>query len=577
MKQIWLVIGLCLLVGVVSGQDILFDVEEYEVLTPENISQIQMVAQLGPGSNAEPVWSNNETLLINTTHGQWRYDVTRLDQPTFVPYLPSDGPRNNLSKIWDLSELDSSSIAISPDGKYEVEVIQPSFSEPISGEDYQVPLIVREKTTGDEVARLMSDALVPRSYGGFLIPPHFGVLGLTYFRFGDLYRWSPNSQQETYLIGSDRLDREHLAFSPDGRYMASFNLSLMEHAPITLRLWDLNVAPASLLLVKDFPDADSGEYPGSLNADFSTDGQTLITSRESQNIRFWDITSRGMIYRDTNPEYWSHAETHQVVYSPDNQFIAGCQISLGGNYAFIRDVATGQYVAFIDGFWGGEGQFCKVFFHPTQSDFMVTTSEGTLAIWPLADLLARKSVMLEDAPLIFGDEQERDEERSITVALNTSGTMIALAYGDGTIHLVDYVTRQEMDVLKNTSLVLSLIFNPKDDNQLITGDDDGNVRVWNRANKTYETLVTFEGPYSRYSQATNPLYRYSSKFPLVMNEEGTLLAALDGKQKTYFWDTRTWDEYVREDVVPEIFSPDGRFIVMFNARDISFWGVPKEK
>lgn len=575
MKQILVVILLCCLVGMGSAQEAAFNVEDYKVLTPDNISQLKHIAYIGTGSWATPMWlADNKTLFINTSTGQWRYDVTQMDQPpTFAPYPPLYSYPNDF--VTNLDGIDLKSIAVSPDRQYAVELVQGELPDFFISNEYKSTLIVKKHGTEVEIARLTSDAIGGhRTLMSLLTLPKFGILGLTYLRDNDLYRWSPETKQEILILTSTQLAGGELVFSPDGRYLATFRLGGADNSPVLVRFWALTTDSPVMLFEKEFPSYTTGYYDNSFSVDFSPDSKTLISGRSGENVRIWDLATFGLTYQDTREETWDY-ETQQVAYSPDGRYIGGCQVLFGGGYAFLRDVTTGENVGIVDGF-PGDGTFsCQdVFFHPTQPDFLILNPFGTLESWPIDELIARQSVVIDEAPLIFGDPIVERRERPVAAALNGSGTVVALTYEDGLVHLLGYDTGREIAVLENSSRVLSLVFNPGDDNRLITGDIAGDVKAWDLTTQTPQTLINIPGVPAAYEQNPQAFYLNWDQFPLLMNAEGTLLAAYDGlylPQKGI-----SADQIVVKSIMPKAFSPDGRFIATVENGDISLWGVPKE-
>jgi WD40 repeat protein len=568
-------VALWLLVGFISAQDVLFNVEDYEVLTPDNLSQLRWIADIGTGSGAGPSWlADNKTIFINTSTGQWRYDVTHLDEPpTFAPYPPLYSHDYD-HFVHPRDEIDFKEIAISPDRQYVVEMVQEDSPDFYGSNESKGTLIVRERDSGKEIARLTSDAITGfRTITGLLTLPTFGALGLTYFRDDDLYRWSPKTKQESFMMSATQIAGGELVFSPDARFLATVRFGGMENSPTPVRFWNMTPTPATMLLEKEFPSYTTGAYANSLNADFAPDGKTLISSRSGQNVRIWDIASRGMIYQDTTEEMWDY-ETYKVAYSPDGRYIGGCQRMFGGGYAFLRDAVTGENVGIIDGFPGDGTYSCQdVFFHPTQPDFLVLNPFGTLESWPIADLIARKSVVIGEAPLIFGGGISEKQERPTVAALNGSGTVVALSYEDGLIHLMDYETGREIGTLENSSRVLSFVFNPAHDDFLISGDIEGDVKVWHLAAQTSQTLMNIPDIPAEYEENPWAFYANTDQLPLLMNAEGTLLAAYN---RQHFWDT-TANQILTGPAMPNAFSPDGRFMASIYNGDISLYGVPEKK
>jgi WD40 repeat protein len=96
-------------------------------------------------------------------------------------------------------------------------------------------------------------------------------------------------------------------FSPDGRYLFSFNL---DHS---IRVWDLDGVPPTLRTVLSGHDEDI------LDVTITPDGGELLSASRDGTLRVWDFSSGEELLRMKHDDW-----VRQVACTPDGRFLVSC-------------------------------------------------------------------------------------------------------------------------------------------------------------------------------------------------------------------------------------------------------------
>ncbi len=127
------------------------------------------------------------------------------------------------------------------------------------------------------------------------------------------------------LLTLDAFDA-YVAFSPDGRTLATGIRGENPAPPGELKLWD--VATGELLATM------MGHSSGILSVAFSSDGRTVATGGLDNTVRLWDVATRRL--RHTLIGHQSQVVA--TVFSPDGRTVA----SSAGDQIRLWDVVTGR-------------------------------------------------------------------------------------------------------------------------------------------------------------------------------------------------------------------------------------------
>ncbi len=248
-----------------------------------------------------------------------------------------------------------------------------------------------------------------------------------------------------------------LAFSPDGKVLASASES--ETLPQTgeVRLWDLASGKGTVLL----------ERPGRTDwlIAFSRDGR--LATGGPEGITLWDVSTR------KEKQTFKGHKPSCLAFSPDGKVLAvgGMKTGLLAEDVFLRtdqvkllDVESGKSKADLEeGRLGGVG---AVAFSPDGG----TLASAVLSLGPV--------VVLWDVAAGKPKVTLRGRKVITCLAFRPDGKMLATGDEEGTIRLWDVATGKVAGILHgHTDWVGAVQFTP-DGRTLASGSTDGTVRLW---------------------------------------------------------------------------------------------------
>jgi WD40 repeat protein len=293
-------------------------------------------------------------------------------------------------------------LAVTPDGKTIV----------TAGEEHDVCLW--EMDTGRLIRRFHTGDLYPR---GFALAPGGQLVALGGFRIIDNARPSVGSIQmrntvtgkvvREIVIKDDRMDSLGLAFSPDGKLLASLNgngVARLTEVATGIELLreqfprdyagPIRFSPdGTSLAVASGPNArkvflwewEKGKPPreipvrprGARSLDFSPDGKTLATGDDgNEGIRLWDVASGRMLRQFANTHDW---DTIRVCWSPDGHYLASS--GYHERALVLWDPRTGKEVRRLS---GRRGVFGWIVFTPDSRRLVATSGDGVIHIFDVA-------------------------------------------------------------------------------------------------------------------------------------------------------------------------------------------------
>jgi WD40 repeat protein/serine/threonine protein kinase len=284
-----------------------------------------------------------------------------------------------------------------------------------------------------------------------------------------------------------------VAFSPDGKFIASGSASGGDHGVGGVKVWDAQTC-RELLSFKLYENAI-----GVRSLAFSPDGKRLATANEGPRkpVIVWDA--------QTGHELLSiPGGFKSVVFSPDGQRLASG--FLPG--AKVWDAKTGRELLTLK---AQRRSFCSVAFSPDGKCLAGGDAYGAMKVWD-----ARTGQQLLSLKGHSGDVR--------SLVFSPDGKRLASASDDYTAMVWDAQTGQEILSLKQAAGgVRRLAFSP--DGKRLAGASFGNgVKVWDA--QTGEELLAFSG-------------HSDEVLGLAFSPDGKRLASASADKTVKVWDAQT--------------------------------------
>jgi WD40 repeat protein/transcriptional regulator with XRE-family HTH domain len=322
--------------------------------------------------------------------------------------------------------------------------------------------------------------------------------------------WNANTGQELLTMVGHTAWVAGLAFSPDGKRLASTSLDG------TVRIWSLTPGGETVAVLA--PPAGYGN-----RVDYNPNGQELATNGGDGTATIWNAETGEARLIVTGHD----AEVMNMAFSPDGKRFATASLdataivwdsitgkkllTLSGHEAGVRDIAfslDGSLIA-TGGFdktariWdattgvelrkitGHEGIVPGVAFSPDGARLATASTDGTARIWEV-----------KTGNLIF--TLVGHASGVVDIAFSPDGKKMATASGDATAKIWDATTGKELLTLTGHSAELrSVAFSP-DGNLLATGSTDNAAKIWDV--ETGQELLTLPGSQGGvYGVAFSPL------------------------------------------------------------------------
>jgi WD40 repeat protein/tRNA A-37 threonylcarbamoyl transferase component Bud32 len=268
-----------------------------------------------------------------------------------------------------------------------------------------------------------------------------------------------------------------LALSSDGRTLATAEGGMERVYPGRVRLWDLTPsgdgkAPAGRCRLT-LP----GHQHGASAVAFSPDGRTLATAEKTAHeymneaVLVWDVAT-GRRLHALKGHKWS---VRSLTFSPDGKLLASAEGSIWYNIpesVILWEVASGKEVAKLKGHWGPVN---AVSFAADGKTIATASGDQQVMIWDLGEDRLKPTPRLR-ARL----EGHTGPVRAL--AFSPDGKRLASGGDDQVVKLWDPATKLELATLRGADGdILSLVFSP-DGKRLAAGTTSfspGNeVKIW---------------------------------------------------------------------------------------------------
>lgn len=352
--------GICLLVGLAIPVSAIRSQQAIrQVITPQNVDQLQSLRILGKGYVGSAHWSpDGKILAVGSTTGVWLYDTQdfsrsprwlgNLDESASSILFSPDGRKlvayNRLSKVsvWNLDTgLREKELTFDNQGFVQITdtgsgienspILDVSF-------DAQGRLLITSGTTdgGFHVLDAYTGKEIlqgTEAFGAILdvaYSPDSKLFALSYGDIGnpgEVHIWSlPSANTPETLSVLSHSPVNSMAFSPDGRYFAT----------------------------------GSGNTP----SDFADHDQDLT-------VNLWDAKTRKIRFSLTGHSLW----ISKVVFSPDSRLLAS---GSGDDTLRLWSVNDGSLLAILK---GHTGRIIDAAFSPDSKWLASVSGDGTVRIW----------------------------------------------------------------------------------------------------------------------------------------------------------------------------------------------------
>ncbi|HEY6806113.1 MAG TPA: serine/threonine-protein kinase [Pyrinomonadaceae bacterium] len=311
---------------------------------------------------------------------------------------------------------------------------------------------------------------------------------------GAIKVWDVANNKELIALEGHSLPSIAVAFSPDGRAVASGGGADSDREDKTVKLWNTSEDGGLTVL--------TGDSGSTSSVAFSPDGRTLARGSDDGTIELWDVSthSKQKAFKNTQDS----GDVTAIAFSPNGTILA----SLSSNL-HIWDVSSGQEVNTLsisddsglgisfssDGqlLAGGDGPIVKIWNVNTGNDVFSLNGQGgrigSVVFSPDHQMLASSS---EDRTVKLWNVITGTEIRTLrganlpvhSLAFSFDGKILAGASPDRTIRFWDPASGNELKPITLVSDLPGLIAFSPNGRTLASGSLSGKIYLWDVINGT---------------------------------------------------------------------------------------------
>ena len=325
--------------------------------------------------------------------------------------------------------------------------------------------------------------------------------------------------QEQNLLESNQRTVNSIAFSPDGKIIATNGSESLFRRLSTIVLWD--TAGNQLGVLKT-----SQERANQFNSmAFSPDGKLLVTAGEDGTARLWDTQTQKQLY-----VLKAHkGKLNSATFSPDGKLL----VTAGEDgTARLWDAKTKKQLSVLK--WH-TGAVLGGRFSPDSKLLVTRGKDNNISLWNIKG--QQLAVFKQHQGLVN------------SVAFSPNSQLLATAGKDSTAILWNH-KGELLHVLKgHQGQVTSVAFSPNG-KFLVTGGQDNSVRLWNTKGKPLKNKLVPEHQGDIYS--------------IAFSRDGKLLATSAKDNTLRLWDTKGKLLMVLKENQTQLntnmFAPDGKLL-----------------
>ncbi|MDE0185432.1 MAG: sigma-70 family RNA polymerase sigma factor [Candidatus Poribacteria bacterium] len=320
------------------------------------------------------------------------------------------------------------------------------------------------------------DVSTQKPVGSLLFPGRRGVTTLSYsldgktlavgYGNGNIALWDTATQQKTALLDTDSSILWTLAFSPDGKLLASGGCENPE-----ISLWD--VQTRTLMGSFDGHPRLDGWVPdsGVSSVAFSPDGKTLASgSVIDGTLRLWDVANRAQIALLSQSDTDELEDINDIAFSPNGAILASAS---DDDTIRLWDVHNQMRLGVINTNAGG---VTSIAFRPDGKTLASLNCRRAATAGHKGGDMALRLWSVRTRRQIAAVQNHTAAIES--VALSPDGSFLASAHHDGIIGLWDMQTQKRIATLRgHKAAVRSVVFSP--DGTLLASGGRDRARLWN--------------------------------------------------------------------------------------------------